>query len=320
MRQFRGSLLSRKGYHWKGGNMTLSFSRVVFSVALLVSCLWVTSLSQTNTGVRENDLSKRIEEEFRLFSRIPQSFSVRILNIGSSEIANFDQGKLQYGQDSQIYEAAFYLSHDRRFLFFGNVVNLTIDRRVQNLKYLSTQDEFSRGNLEAPITIVEFSDFQCPACGHAYSILELVMQKYEGKVRFVFKHLPLVAIHDWAETAAIASECGGMQRGDAFWRFYDAFFLAQDEIKKANIDQKALDVAKESTLDLAEFRDCVQRKRALPRIAKSIAEARALEINGTPAFFINGQRLADHTFSSFKKLIDQELELARSNRATAKSQ
>ena len=300
--------------------MTLSISRVVFSVALLVSCLWVTSLSQTNTGVRENDLSKRIEEEFRLSTRIPQSFFVKILNIATSEVGNFDHGKLQYGQDSQVYEAAFYISHDRRFLFFGNVVDLTVDRRAQNLKYLSIQDEFIRGNAEAPVTIVEFSDFQCPACNHAYSILELVMQKYEGKVRFVFKHFPLVTIHDWAETAAIASECGGAQHPGAFWRFYDSFFQNQDEIKKENIEQKALEVAAESNLDISTFKDCTQRKRTLPRIAKSMTEARALEVNGTPAFFINGQRLGDHSFSSFKKLIDQELELAQTNRAAAKSQ
>jgi len=293
---------------------------MAFPVALLVFCFGITSFGQTSSSSKGDELSKRIEEEFRLSSRIPQSFFVKILNIATSEVAYFDRGKLEYGQGSQVLEAEFYISHDRRFLFFGNVVDLTVDRRTQNLKYLSIQDEFIRGNMEAPVTIVEFSDFQCPACGHAYSILELVMQKYEGKVRFVFKHLPLVTIHDWAETAAIASECGGAQQPRAFWRFYDAFFQSQDEIKKENIEQRALDVAVESNLDVSTFNDCMQRKRTLPRIAKSMAEARALEVNGTPAFFINGQRLGDHSFSSFKKLIDQELELARTKAATAKSQ
>ena len=118
--------------------MKLSPERVVFSVVLLLSCLWVSSFSQANSDIKENDLYKRIEGEFRLSSRIPQSFFVRILNIGSAEITNFDQGKLQYGQDTQIYEAAFYISHDRRFLFFGNVVDLSVDRRAQNLSMVAS--------------------------------------------------------------------------------------------------------------------------------------------------------------------------------------
>lgn len=256
-------------------------------------------------------LRQRIEREFRAASRISPSLMIRFGGLKSSEIAGIDLGVLEYGQGSQFYPVAFYLSRDRRFLFFGSVIDLEVDRREQFLQLISLQDAHSRGKPNAPVTIVEFSDFQCPACAQAYSVVELVLKKYEGKVRLIFKHFPLVTIHDWAESAAIASECAALQKPDVFWNFHDVFFEEQDAITRENIDQKTERLIAETGLDRPAFKDCAERKRTIPRIARSMEEARSLGLKATPTFFVNGQQLiGDISFGAFKRLIDRELGLA----------
>lgn len=255
--------------------------------------------------------ARRIEEEFRLASRIPPDLTVKIVEMKPSEVKGFDRGTVEYGRGSQTLQSPFYISSDRQFLFFGDVINLRVDRRSNALRYLSTVGQYVRGEPNAPVTVVEFSDFQCPACAQAYAVVELVLKKYEGKVRLIFKHFPLVTIHDWSEAAAIASECAALQKPDVFWKFHDVFFEEQDEITRENIGQVGDRLVAERGLDRAAFEDCVQRKRTIPRIARSMEEARLLGLKATPTFFVNGQQLVgDISFGAFKRLIDRELALA----------
>ena len=141
---------------------------------------------------------------------------------------------------------------------------------------------FTRGPEGAPVTIVEFSDFQCPYCRAVQPALKQVIEGYGGNVRLVFKHLPLTDIHPQAMPAALAAFCAGEQ--DAFWQYHDALF-ASDDLSPAWLDKTAARLG----LNLPRFKSCLGSEKARSAISRDAREARGLGINGTPTFVINGK-------------------------------
>ena len=158
-----------------------------------------------------------------------------------------------------------------------------------------------RGGKDAPITIVEFSDFQCPFCGRVNPTLAQISQVYGDKVKVAFKHLPL-SIHPDSPAAHAAAESA--HRQGKFWEMHDKIFANQHEIKP----DKLRAYAKEIGLDLAKFDKDVASPDVKKRIEADSQEAEKLGVSGTPAFFINGRYLSGaQPFENFKKMIDEEL-------------
>jgi len=158
-----------------------------------------------------------------------------------------------------------------------------------------------RGGKEAKLTIVEFSDFQCPFCNRVNPTLLQINQTYGDKVRVAFKHLPL-RIHPDAPAAHAAAEAA--HRQGKFWEMHDKIFANQRELKP----EKFRDYAKEIGIDLVKFEQDVVSPDVKKRIDADSQEAEKLGVSGTPAFFINGRYLSGaQPFESFKKMIDEEL-------------
>jgi protein-disulfide isomerase len=158
----------------------------------------------------------------------------------------------------------------------------------------------SRGPANAAVTIVEYSDFECPYCRSVQTSLEQVLRLYEKDVRLVFKHLPL-RIHEHAFPAALAAVCAARQ--DKFWRYHDALFASQE------LDRQTLEaLAKTTGLDVPQFNMCLSSDEASVYVQRDAREAFQLGINSTPTFIING-RIARGalTFDEFQTIIDQEL-------------
>jgi protein-disulfide isomerase len=174
---------------------------------------------------------------------------------------------------------------------------------------ISLEQQPERGPRDAKVTIVEYSDFECPFCARVYFTLENeVLKDYADRVRFVFKQFPLTSIHPWAEDAAVASECAFQQGNDKFWPMYGGLFMRQPEITKENLKEKASDVARESGMDVAKFQECLDGRRSLDAVKADQTEATSLGINSTPTFFINGRRMAGAPDAAgFKQMIDQAL-------------
>ena len=158
-----------------------------------------------------------------------------------------------------------------------------------------------RGSKDAAITIVAFSDFQCPFCARVNPTLAQINQAYPDKVKLAFKHLPL-RIHPDSPAAHAAAESA--HRQGKFWEMYDKIFANQREIKP----DKLREYAKELGLDLAKFDKDVVSPDVKKRIDADSQEADKLGVSGTPAFFINGRYLSGaQPFESFKKVIDEEI-------------
>lgn len=158
-----------------------------------------------------------------------------------------------------------------------------------------------RGSKDAPITIVAFSDFQCPFCSRVNPTLAQINQTYGDKVKVVFKHLPL-RIHPDAPAAHAAAESA--HRQGKFWEMHDKIFANQREIKPDKLRTYATEVG----LDLAKYDKDVVSPDVKKRVDSDSQEADKLGVSGTPAFFINGRYLSGaQPFESFKKMIDEEL-------------
>jgi protein-disulfide isomerase len=159
----------------------------------------------------------------------------------------------------------------------------------------------AKGPEGAKVTIVEFSDFQCPFCSRAKATVDQVMQAYDGKLRLVFRNYPL-PFHDKAEGAAKAGICAAQQ--NQFWALHDAMFAHQDKL--ALDDLKA--TAKSLGLDAAKFEKCLDDTATAQALAKDKADGEAAGVNGTPAFFINGRLISGaQPFEAFQSAIDAEL-------------
>ena len=159
----------------------------------------------------------------------------------------------------------------------------------------------ARGPSTAPVTMVEFSDFQCPFCGKAHDTVEQVMQTYAGKVKLVFRHYPL-EFHKNAEKAAEASMCANEQ--GKFWEYHDVLFKNQQTLEVPQLKDHAKDVG----LDTASFSACLDSGKYKKAVDDDMAAGQKVGVTGTPAFFINGVMInGAQPFDEFKKVIDQEL-------------
>jgi len=164
----------------------------------------------------------------------------------------------------------------------------------------------AKGAIKAAVTIVEFSDFECPYCRGVQPTLKQVLESYAGQVRLVFKHLPLEG-HRNSLPAARAAYCAAEQ--DRFWQFHDALFAAK-ELSPAVFTQ----IAGEFGLGLPKFQACVDSEQSRAAIVKDLDAARQLGVESTPSFIVNGKLIRGAlSFADFQKLIEQELKQSSTN-------
>jgi len=168
-------------------------------------------------------------------------------------------------------------------------------------------DDPVKGPANAPITIVEFSDFQCPYCSRAIATLKQVEEKYGDKLRIVFRDFPLVQIHQNAAKAAEAGACANEQ--GKFWELHDKLFADQSKLAVEGLKQTATEVA---GLDAAAFNKCLDSGKYATEWQKDVDDGTSYGVTGTPAFFINGRLLSGaQPVDAFSTLIDEELARAQ---------
>jgi protein-disulfide isomerase len=160
----------------------------------------------------------------------------------------------------------------------------------------------SRGPAGAPVTVVEFSDYQCPFCKRAEPTVEEIARRYPEQVRIVFRHFPLDNIHPLARGASEAAACADDQ--GRFWEFHTELFAISPKLEKDALRK----TAEKAKLDLAAFDQCVGERRHQARIEADVAAGREAGVNGTPAFFVNGIPLSGaQPVEKFVEVIEKEL-------------
>ena len=159
-----------------------------------------------------------------------------------------------------------------------------------------------RGAAEAPVTVVEFSDFECPFCKQMQGTLQQLLERYPGKVRLVYRDLPLETIHPYARRAAEAARCA--QDQGKFWDYHDILFTKAPKLAPDDLKQYAAEVG----LDAVEFEACLGQGIHSTAVQHDVDESKRLGITGTPAFFINGRPLQGaQPIEAFTQVIEDEL-------------
>jgi protein-disulfide isomerase len=175
----------------------------------------------------------------------------------------------------------------------------TLDVTKDNLV---REDSQVLGNKDAKVVIVEFSDFQCPACRAAHPIVKQVAKEYGDKILFVYRHFPLISAHPFAIKAAEAAEAAGEQ--GKFWEYHNILFDNQENLKTDDLKK----YAEQLGLDMTKFNDALDSGKFKEKVTNDLDEGQALGVSATPTFFINNEKhqgVLD--FNQFKKIIEEEL-------------
>ena len=255
------------------------------------------------------EIAQHIRDQFKL----PPDAQVTVGPFHDSDFSNFlvttvtaESGKQKQTQD-------FYVTKDNHVLVLGNVLDLGVNLRREALRTIQTAHQPTQGPARAPVTIVEYADLECPSCGRLHEFLEKdLLPKYGDKVRIIFKEFPLVQIHDWALTAAIANECVYEIKPEAFAPYRTLIFKNQTTINAANVRETLLGYADQVGVDRVKLAGCIDSKASLPRVDEGTREGKQLEIQSTPTCFINGRMLVGYPSpEAYYKTVDEALKAAK---------
>ncbi len=251
---------------------------------------------------------ERISNYLRETLNMPGSVQIEVGEIKASDVPGLQEGELLYKRGEQSQKGNFYLTADGNYLMLGRVMNLSIDPRQAVLSKISMKNVVVQGAKDAPVTVVEYSDLQCPFCGRAHKTVEELVKANEGKVKWVWKHFPLSTIHKWAEDAAVASECVLQQNGEAFWKFADYVFENQKNINNSNLEQKIGEFAQQNGLKEKKIKSCMKDKGVREKVQADAKEGGEVGVSSTPTFFVNGRKLSGaKSLEEFQSMVNEEL-------------
>lgn len=233
----------------------------------------------------------RVRDVARAYLKVPADTAFELVASHPVGTSCYTRLLFETVDTNQIRESTIYLSPDRLYLsrdLYGvdEGDGSTVPPQSEALMQVSA-DQPARGAAQPKVTIVEFSDFQCPYCRGASSMLGQLAES-DRNVRVVFRHLPLPN-HPWALPAARAATC---LRGADFWKLHDHYFETQRELNPENVAAKSREfVGTLGTTDMAAFDQCVAGNASLDAVRRDVRAAALLGVNGTPTLYANGKRL-----------------------------
>lgn len=191
-------------------------------------------------------------------------------------------------------------------ILLGNPQKSDQENVKADAKTLVRENSNKLGSTSAKVTLVEFGDFQCPACGQAHPVVKQLIEEYGNKLQFVYRNFPL-PLHKNAVIAAQAAEAAGDQ--EKYWEMYDMLYEKQEAWSGSNEPMKIfITYAEKLGLDVAKFKDTISKKTDVGKINADSDDGIKLGVNSTPTFFINGEKqIGGINYSEFKKKIDSLL-------------
>ncbi|MER3406898.1 MAG: hypothetical protein C4278_00480 [Patescibacteria group bacterium] len=192
-------------------------------------------------------------------------------------------------------------------IFTGFLNSFRFSSKKEITTSLRENDWFLGDKTKAKVIVIEYSDFQCPACRAFFPIIKDLKKKYNDEILFVYRHFPLIEIHSNAILAAKAAEAAGNQ--NKFWQMHDMLFERQDDWKNdKNPKERFISYAKELDLDIKKFEEDFNSETTTKKILEQRNESLALGLRGTPSFFVNGKLIEIKRFEDLEKSIQEELQ------------
>jgi protein-disulfide isomerase len=257
----------------------------------------------------KGEIVQHVREQFKL----PEATSLSVGPFHNSGFPNFWATTVAAENGKEKRTGDFYITRDNRFLVLGSIFDLGLDLKREALRTIVTTNQPTQGAAHAPVIIVEYADLECPMCGRLHEFFEKeLLPKYGDKVRVIFKEFPLVQIHDWSLTAAIANQCVYEIKPEAYAPYRSLIFQNQSTTNAANVRDTLLGYADQVGVDRVRLAGCLDSKASLPRVDEGSREAKRLEVQSTPTCFINGRMLVGfQSPEAYYKAIDAALKEAK---------
>ena len=247
------------------------------------------------------ELTRKIEHQVRAFYNLPPEVKVAVGSISpSADMPGYDAVAVNIdGGDGKAKDFKFLLSKDRNTMLRLTKFDLTKDPFVELMSKIDVNGRPTRGAKSAKVVAVNFDDFECPFCARMHQTLfPEILKEYGDRVTFIYKDDPLTAIHPWALHAAVDANCLAAQNEDAYWDFTDYIHANKRDVDNEKtptarfdaIDKMTVLQGQKHKLDETKLQSCVKAQNE-DAVRASMKEADSLGINGTPALFINGQKL-----------------------------
>ena len=282
---------------------------VLLAFFLLAGVLWAGR--QGGATSLDAQWAERYDSEIRRVLNVPPSARLdfkraRLERDNRYAVAVFDA---RAGED--VYRLELTVSRDGQTLLYEGRTYRLDDPFAANRAGIDLADQPARGPADAPVTIVEYSDYTCSFCRRFFlKQEEQLLEQHEGQVRLVYKHFPLVEHRPGADDVAVAAACAYRQGNEAFWAYHRRLFQEAERLSEGR--SLFLQLARETSLDLSRFAGCVDERQGLFDVARDVAEGEELGIRGTPAFFVNGRPVLGLVRPEyFRYIIEQELAAAR---------
>ena len=266
--------------------------------------------AKPTAAASQSPLQKTIEAYVRNLYAFGPDVEVTVSEPKDAAMAGLLETTVSVKVSGNNEDAKFYVSKDGKYLVRGEVSDLTKDPLAANRALMDLTSAPSMGDPKSAVTLVEFSDFECPVCRSLHDIMRGIMQNYP-QVRVVFKDYPIEVLHPWARTAAIAGRCAYMQDPAAFWKMYDLIYDNQDIISAANAWMKMSEFAGQAGLNADTFRACMAGPDAGAAVDASRANGQKLDVNSTPTIFVNGRKMVGADAHLIEQYIQYELAKAK---------
>ena len=219
-----------------------------------------------------------------------QELTWKIVEIKPAEAQGFSEVTALFNtaQGQQVFR--IFVTPDEKFAVTGDMVPFGADPFAPARAELKAANGPSHGPVDAPVTIVEFGDLECPACKAAQPNLTKLMEE-EPKMKLIFQNFPLESLHKWSLLGAKYVDCVSQQGNDIVFKFISTVYTHQGEITADTADAKLKDFAKEAGANADTAAACVAKPETEARVRKSIALGEKMNVNSTPTFFINGRKV-----------------------------
>jgi len=232
---------------------------------------------------------------------------IDVQSISAPDPSGLRTAKVMLEKGGQKQIGSFLITADGKEIVEGEKSTLSADPWAETRAHIDTRGAPAIGAADAPVTIVEFSDLECPFCRQEAQGIEQLMNEQPGKFRVVFKYFPLVEIHPWSMQAAEAAVCVAEQDPSQFWNFEKAVFAAQDQINPTNAAGRLRDFALESGAQPAPYAACLANPATKAKIEASISNGKSVGVVSTPTLFIDGRLIPGAIAEDqLKLLVDHE--------------
>jgi protein-disulfide isomerase len=234
------------------------------------------------------------------------SLTWKITTIRPSEAAGLAEVSVALSSPRGQQAMRFYVSEDGQHALAGQIMPFGATPFAKARQELEKGAHGpSHGPADAAVTIVEFSDLQCPHCKDAQPLIQKLMTDVPN-ARMILQNFPLPA-HDWAAKAAAYADCVGRSSNEAFWKFVPSVYEAQAQITAANADEKLNGLADAAGVKSSDIAACAAQPETTARVQESLALGKEVGVEGTPTLFINGRKVDSFTgipFEVMKQLVD----------------